>query len=59
MFTDELETSLWTNLDGLLSSEKTASIRYPLLSGDPIRRLVAKCFCLGGKDDINDTFKKP
>ena len=29
----------------------------PLCSGDPIRRLVAKCFCLGGKDDINDTFK--
>ena len=29
----------------------------PLCSGDPIRRLVAKCFCLGGKDDINETFK--
>jgi len=36
--------------------KKDGGIR-PLCSGDPFRRLVAKCFCLGGKDDINDTFK--
>lgn len=29
----------------------------PLCSGDPLRRLVAKCFCLAGKDDIDDIFK--
>lgn len=29
----------------------------PLCSGDPIRRLVAKCFCLGGKDEINEVFQ--
>jgi hypothetical protein len=29
----------------------------PLCSGDPIRRLVAKCFCLGGKDEITEVFK--
>ena len=29
----------------------------PLCCGDPLRRLVAKCFCLGGKDEISRGFK--
>jgi hypothetical protein len=29
----------------------------PLCCGDPLRRLVAKCFCLAGKDEISDFFK--
>ena len=29
----------------------------PLCSGDSIRRLVAKCFCLGAKDEISEEFK--
>ena len=29
----------------------------PLCCGDPIRRLVGKCFCLGGKDEISLEFK--
>ena len=29
----------------------------PLCSGDAIRRLVAKCFCLGAKDEISEEFK--
>jgi hypothetical protein len=28
----------------------------PLCCGDPLRRLVAKCFCLAGKDEISDFF---
>jgi hypothetical protein len=28
----------------------------PLCCGDPLRRLVAKCFCLGGKGEISQTF---
>jgi hypothetical protein len=28
----------------------------PLACGDPIRRLVAKCFCIAGKDDIENAF---
>jgi hypothetical protein len=27
------------------------------LCGDPLRRLVAKCFCLAGKDEISEHFK--
>ena len=29
----------------------------PLCCGDPLRRLVAKCFCLGGKGEISQKFK--
>ena len=29
----------------------------PLCCGDPLRRLVAKCFCLGAKDEISRFFK--
>ena len=29
----------------------------PLCCRDPIRRLVAKCFCLGAKDEISSAFK--
>jgi len=29
----------------------------PLCSGDSIRRLVAKCFCHGGKNEISESFK--
>ena len=29
----------------------------PLCCGDPIRRLVGKCFCIGGKDEISAEFK--
>ena len=29
----------------------------PLCCGDPIRRLVAKCFCMGGKNSIEAPFK--
>jgi hypothetical protein len=29
----------------------------PLCCGDPIRRLVGKCFCIGGKDEISAVFK--
>ena len=29
----------------------------PLCCGDPIRRLVGKCFCIGGKDEISGEFK--
>ena len=28
----------------------------PLACGDPIRRLVAKCFCVGGKEEISKAF---
>jgi len=28
----------------------------PLCCGDPIRRLVGKCFCIGGKDEISKEF---
>ena len=28
----------------------------PLCCGDPLRRLVGKCFCIGGKDDISKEF---
>jgi hypothetical protein len=29
----------------------------PLACGDPIRRLVSKCFCVAGKEDIDNAFK--
>ena len=29
----------------------------PLCCGDPLRRLVAKCFCMAGKDEISAVFK--
>jgi len=34
----------------------TGGVR-PLCCGDSIRRLVAKCFCIRGKDDIAAVFK--
>ena len=30
----------------------------PLCCGDPLRRLVAKCFCLGGKEEIAEFFDR-
>ena len=29
----------------------------PLCSGDPLRRLVGKCFCIAGRDEISAAFK--
>ena len=40
-----------------IALQKNATAVRPLCCGDPIRRLVAKCFCLGGKDEISKTFK--
>ena len=40
-----------------IALQKNATAIRPLCCGDPIRRLVAKCFCLGGKDEISRTFK--
>jgi hypothetical protein len=36
---------------------KNATKIRPLASGAPERRLVGKCFCLGGKDEISEVFK--
>ena len=30
----------------------------PLCCGDPLRRLVGKCFCIGGKGEISGVFKR-
>ena len=35
--------------------KKGAGVR-PLCCGDPLRRLVAKCFCLGAKEEISSFF---
>lgn len=36
---------------------KSASAVRPLACGDPIRRLVAKCFCVAGKEKISEAFE--
>jgi hypothetical protein len=38
------------------SSKKQGGIR-PICCGDPLRRLVSKCFCLGGREEIAEVFK--
>ena len=40
-----------------IALQKNATAVRPLCCGDPLRRLVAKCFCLGGKDQIKATFE--
>ena len=40
-----------------IALQKSATAVRPLCCGDPLRRLVAKCFCLGGKDEISKVFK--
>src|SRR3954469_11946474 len=40
----------------LYCTEKTKTSVRPLACGDPIRRLVAKCFCVGGKGAISKAF---
>ena len=40
-----------------IALEKNATSVRPLACGDPLRRLVAKCFCIAGKKDIETVFK--
>jgi hypothetical protein len=40
-----------------IALEKSATAVRPLACGDPLRRLVAKCFCVAGKDEISAAFK--
>jgi hypothetical protein len=40
-----------------IALEKSATAVRPLACGDPLRRLVAKCFCVAGKEDISKAFK--
>ena len=40
-----------------IALQKSATAIRPLCCGDPIRRLVAKCFCFGGKTQISNTFQ--
>ena len=40
-----------------IALEKSATAVRPLACGDPLRRLVAKCFCVAGKDEISMAFK--
>jgi hypothetical protein len=40
-----------------IALQKPGSGVRPLCCGDPLRRLVAKCFCLAGKDEIAQIFK--
>ena len=40
-----------------IALEKNATSVRPLCCGDPFRRLVAKCFCVAGKDEISKAFK--
>jgi hypothetical protein len=40
-----------------IALEKGGSAVRPLCSGDPLRRLVGKCFCIAGKSDISSAFK--
>ena len=40
-----------------IALEKSATSVRPLACGDPIRRLVAKCFCVAGKEEISKAFK--
>ena len=39
-----------------IALEKTKTSVRPLACGDPIRRLVAKCFCVAGKEEISTSF---
>jgi len=41
-----------------IALEKNGTSVRPLCCGDPIRRLVGKCFCIAGKEDITKAFKK-
>ena len=40
-----------------IALEKNATSVRPLCCGDPIRRLVAKCFCIAGRDKIWEAFR--
>ena len=40
-----------------IALQKSQTAIRPLACGDPIRRLVGKCFCVVGKDDIAETFR--
>jgi reverse transcriptase-like protein len=40
-----------------IALEKTETSVRPLACGDPLRRLVAKCFCIACKEDISLAFK--
>ena len=37
-----------------IALQKTETAIRPLACGDPIRRLVGKCFCVAAKDDISE-----
>jgi hypothetical protein len=39
-----------------IALEKSETAVRPLACGDPLRRLVAKCFCLSGKEQISTAF---
>ena len=39
-----------------IALEKSKTSVRPLACGDPIRRLVAKCFCVAGKEEISKAF---
>ena len=39
-----------------IALQKSATAIRPLACGDPIRRLVAKCFCVAGKEEISKAF---
>ena len=39
-----------------IALEKSATAVRPLACGDPLRRLVAKCFCVMGKSEISRSF---
>jgi len=39
-----------------IALEKGKTAVRPLACGDPIRRLVAKCFCVAGKEEISKAF---
>ena len=41
-----------------IALQKKGSGVRPLCCGDPLRRLVAKCFCLGAKEEISSFFQK-
>ena len=40
-----------------IALEKSKTAVRPLACDDPIRRLVAKCFCVAGKEDISKAFR--
>ena len=40
-----------------IALKKSETAVRPLACGDPLRRLVAKCFCVAGKEDISLAFK--